>query len=109
MIGCTGARGDADAPGRLFFTPQEREILDRLRAGDPVARSNRETIDGTVLSNNGRRTFWINGTMLPAGDGPDAVARVGETTDRATNETHDLIDRGAIVVHRRAPRQSNER
>jgi len=112
MLGCTAAHGDSGgpvAPGRLFFTAQERETLDRLRAGGTAAQSIRETVDGSVLSSDGRRTLWINGTMLPNGDTPSAEAKVGETTDRATSETHDLIDRGAIVVHHRGPRRGDAR
>lgn len=61
----------ADALGRLFFTPEIRQNLDRQRhEGAQAAHGDtaRETlrIDGIVIGKNLRTTLWINGRPLTA-------------------------------------------
>ncbi len=50
----------AEAPGRLFFTPEQRRQLDRTGTLDaePVAD---EHNNGFIAAPNGRRTQWIDG------------------------------------------------
>lgn len=115
-----------EALGRLFFTPESRQKLDRQRehnitehvGEDPVL-----TINGVVTRSSGKRTAWVNGaaqherdmrggtTVTPnrndpaqvfveTADAPGASARVGETVTRSTGETSDLLDGGRIVVKR---------
>jgi hypothetical protein len=60
------AVAEEEALGRLFFTPERRQQLDRQREmnlldqqqlpADPTL-----TIDGVVTRSSGRRTAWVNG------------------------------------------------
>jgi hypothetical protein len=71
-------------PGRLFTTPEERAMLDRLRAGkpDPKPPETAQTssgagsmagpgkpvrVDGVVRRSRGPSTVWVDGEALPAG------------------------------------------
>ncbi|HNC52528.1 MAG TPA: hypothetical protein PLO14_09865 [Accumulibacter sp.] len=122
-----------DVLGRLFFTPERRQQLDRQRESNTLDRQqiNAEpglTIDGVVTRSGGQSTVWINrnpqhgkeggsdlqvtpGRGNPArvvvrADGSPAVsARVGDTIDRDTGQTHDLLDGGQLRVQS-APRSS---
>jgi hypothetical protein len=50
--------------GRLFFTPEERQSLDRERQhpGESRARaSSTVVINGVVARSSGRHTIWVNG------------------------------------------------
>ncbi len=52
--------------GTLFTTPAERERLDRLRRGEPVATDqapggSEHAITGYVKRSDGRGTVWIDG------------------------------------------------
>lgn len=116
-----------DALGRLFFTPERRQALDRqrqLNIQDTKQQVNEDptlTIDGVVTRSSGKRTSWINGTpqnenetpggmviiprgrdpgrvVIQASDSPAANARVGETVNRNTGEAHDMLNDGRIVV-----------
>ena len=122
---------NAEEPlGRLFFTPERRHNLDRQRQLNiqdrqeiPVDPS--LTINGVVSRNTGKRTVWINGvaqnendppseiTVTPnrkapgtvvvkAAEAPPANARVGDTVNRNTGETTDLLGDGKVTV-RNAP------
>jgi len=82
---CGYAAADtAQVPGRLFTTPEERAMLDRLRAGRPdpkppeteQASSGTGTvagpakpvrIDGVVRRSRGPSTVWVDGEALQAG------------------------------------------
>ena len=112
--------------GRLFFTPERREALDRQRQFNlPERREIPEdptlTIDGVVTRSSGKRTVWINGVpqddahadsgvaitpsranpgkvvVRPEG-GPAAKASVGDTVNRSTGETADLLGGGTVKV-----------
>lgn len=82
--------------GRLFFTPEQRQMLDRQRQfrsteipqevqipEDPTL-----TINGVVTRSSGRRTVWING-----------VAQ--HETETAGGTTVSPLDRnpGSVIVH----------
>ncbi|MDR3298412.1 MAG: hypothetical protein LBU43_00035 [Candidatus Accumulibacter sp.] len=78
------------------------------------------TIDGVVLRSGGKRTVWINGVALDdldaanaavtpdranpgqivvhSANGPDTPASVGDTVNRNTGETTDLLDGGRIHI-----------
>lgn len=69
------AAADAEALGRLFFTPQQRAQLERGQqpnirepgnAGKPDGIDSL-TINGIVQKHGGERTVWINGVPQPAG------------------------------------------
>ena len=117
-----------EALGRLFFTPERRQTLDRQRQFNiqekqEIPEEPTITIDGVVTRSSGKRTVWINGTALgesdassdvsvapvrktpglvviQAGDSSPASAKVGETMHRDTGETTDLLNGGHIVIRR---------
>lgn len=112
--------------GRLFLTPERRQALDRQRQfniqeqkeipADPTL-----TINGLVTRDSGKRTIWINGmaqherdtqtgiAVVPnrqnpgkvtvrTEDAPATAARVGDTINRTTGETSDLLRGGRISI-----------
>lgn len=117
--------------GRLFFTPERRQALDRQREFKPDIPEPREsekieadpvlTIDGVVIRGDGKSTIWIDGIAQDGGGavipsranpgritvygegGTDTQASVGNTVDRSTGETIDLLGGGRIGI-RPAPR-----
>ncbi|MDR1227551.1 MAG: hypothetical protein LBK55_00780 [Azoarcus sp.] len=73
--------------GRLFFTPERRQALDRQRESGLIERREAAeaaedaeateiadnpalTIDGVVTRSGGGRTVWINGVARDGGDVP---------------------------------------
>jgi hypothetical protein len=117
-------RVTAQELGRLFFTPERREALDRQRRFNiPEHRATPEeqtlTIDGVVTRSSGKRTVWINGVaqdeqiggvavipnpahpgqvvVRPEG-GPATPASVGDTVHRNTGETTGLLGDGRIEI-----------
>lgn len=57
----------ADDLGRLFFTPQERENLDRQRRGEKtVSNSTAPALNGFIKRSDGRNTIWVDGTPMRA-------------------------------------------
>lgn len=69
------AAANAEALGRLFFTPQQRVQLERGQqpnirepgnTGEPDSIDSL-TINGIVQKHGGERTVWINGVPQPAG------------------------------------------
>ena len=112
--------------GRLFFTPERRQALDRQREmniGEQANEDSTLTINGIVTRSSGKRTAWINGiaqnereisggiTVTPKRNNPGQVivetaerpasnARIGETISRTTGETSDLLNGGQIIVKR---------
>lgn len=65
--------------GTLFYSPEQRARMDRLRRGEPVAeiaeaagvRSRKPAVTGYVQRSDGRNTVWIDGRPVvlaaPAG------------------------------------------
>ena len=112
--------------GRLFFTPERRQNLDRQRQlniqdKQEIPEDPTLTINGIVTRNSGKRTAWINGVAqnenetqsgisvissrkdpgsitVQANDAPSAKARVGDTVNRNTGETIDLLGNGRIAI-----------
>lgn len=131
IIALSPAANAEEALGRLFFTPERRQSLDRQRQMNiPAAGQVNEdltlTINGVVTRSSGKRTSWVNGTpqneneisggmaVIPRGkdpgkvvvrasDSPSVNARVGETVNRSTGESRSLLDDGRIRV---SPRPS---
>ncbi len=118
--------------GRLFFTPERRQLLDRqrqlnIRERKEVPEDPTLTINGVVTRSSGKRTVWINGVpqddahadsgvavtpsranpgkivVRPEG-GPAARASVGDTVNRSTGETTELLQGGRIDVRTAPPR-----
>lgn len=112
--------------GRLFFTPERREMLDRQRQFNIQERKEIPedptlTINGVVTRSSGKRTLWINGVaqdetnigsgaavtpnranpgkvvVQPEG-APAARASVGDAVNRNTGESTDILGGGKILI-----------
>lgn len=120
------AQSDDSPLGRLFFSAERRQQLDRQRELNTLDKQQATaapalTIDGVVVRSSGRRTTWLNGSpqhenemlngltlsgrrgeparvLVEANDAPAARARVGETVNRGTGETTDLLNGGQIRI-----------
>jgi hypothetical protein len=107
----------ADDLGRLFFTPQERQDLDRRRAAGAAAEQRADespaqslvTLNGQVTRSGGKTTTWVNG--VPHDDtyrsrDPARAAvqgrslKVGETLDRSRGSVTDPLQGGEIRINR---------
>jgi hypothetical protein len=116
----------AENLGRLFFTPQQRQDLDRRRQAniqESAATANSQvTVNGQVSRSQGKNTVWINGVpqesarrpsdparvSVPAGEGESSInVKIGQTLDRVRGEVRDPMGNGAVVApterSRRAP------
>jgi hypothetical protein len=114
------ASAAADELGRLFFTPQQRQDLDRRRASNraeeeaPQIKEGPLTVDGHVQRSSGRTATWINGapeyddphsggnaarvTVVPNVGEPGISLKVGETYERANRAVNDVLNGGEITV-----------
>src|SRR5512141_1580820 len=69
LLSCLAApaRANAEELGRLFFTPQQRQDLDRRRVTNraeeeaPQIKEGPLTLDGHVQRSSGKTATWING------------------------------------------------
>ncbi len=113
----------AEALGRLFFTPERRAALDRQRQYNiqetRTIQGGSLQLDGIVRRSSGRTTVWVNGVAqnersdsagvavrlsprepgaaaVSAGDEAPAELRVGESVNRGTRETAELLRGGTI-------------
>ena len=110
----TAVRGDE--LGRLFFTPQQRQDLDRrrqsnIRESEPPVVESSVTVNGHVARSSGKTTTWVNG--VPQYDSyssrdpgrvhlDTATVKIGQTLDRARGEVHDQLGSGEVKVNRPA-------
>ena len=122
---CPAASADEEL-GRLFFTPERRQALDRQRQFNIQEKQETPeepmlTINGVVTRSSGKRTVWLNGVaqndnekpsgvaIIPSrkvpgnvvvqpGDARAGNAKVGETVNRNTGETSDMLDGGQISI-----------
>jgi hypothetical protein len=127
-ITLTPAASAEETLGRLFFTPERRQVLDRqrqlnIRENQQINEDPTLTINGVVTRSSGKRTSWINGApqneretpgglsitpqgkdpgkvLIQAGDLPAANARVGETVNRNSGEARNLLNDGSITLNR---------
>ncbi|HRE16948.1 MAG TPA: hypothetical protein PLW86_07750 [Rhodocyclaceae bacterium] len=115
--------------GRLFFTPEQRASLDRLRqhsvkqsdeatTGDGVSI----TLQGVVRRSSGKGTTWVNGAAIDEPLAPPNASiskshkavsavgsensdiRVGESLNQSTGERRDLLNGGEIQIRQPARR-----
>ena len=107
----------ADELGRLFFTPQQRQELDRRRESNiaqekGVVVESFVTVNGHVVRSSGKTTTWVNGVPqydTPAGRDParvqlqDGTLKIGQTLDRTRGEVKDGLEGGTVRVTPQAP------
>jgi hypothetical protein len=119
-LALAAAPAAADELGRLFFTPQQRQELDRRRQaniqeGGAVNVESTVTVNGHVSRSSGRSATWINGvpqydshrTPDPAhvtiggSDGdPPVDVKIGQTLDKTRGEVRDGLGGGQIRIRR---------
>jgi hypothetical protein len=103
MVASLGlAASAAEDLGTLFFTPQERAALDRMRRGEPespsVARMARHSVTGFVRRSDGRNTVWIDGAPISlSGSAPEAILPLD-------SKREDARANGGVRVERKGPR-----
>ncbi len=108
-----------DDLGRLFFTPEQRQI--NLQNQPDFPETTTLTIDGVVTRSSGKRTVWINGTPQNDNETPSGIAvvprkshpgkiaigspnistekaRGGDSINRNTGETTNLLGDGQIII-----------
>jgi hypothetical protein len=115
----------AENLGRLFFTPQQRQELDRRRQANiqesAVTSNSFVTVNGQVSRSQGKTTVWINGVpqentrrptdparvTLPGGEGEPSVSlKIGQTLDKTRGQVRDTIEGGSILApsEKRSPK-----
>jgi hypothetical protein len=96
--------------GRLFFTEQQRQDLDRRRQANiqeaTAVVDNLVTVNGQVSRSSGKSTTWINGVpqanarrpydparvTLPGAEGePSISVKIGQTLDKVRGEIRDPV------------------
>jgi hypothetical protein len=118
LIGLLEPAAAAENLGRLFFTPQQRQDLDRRRQANiqesAVTANSSLTVNGQVSRSGGKNTVWINGVpqensrrpsdparvTLPAGEGESASVnvKIGQTLDKVRGKVKDPIEDGKILT-----------
>ena len=106
----------ADELGRLFFTPQQRQDLDRRRESNiqdkEVVIESSITVNGHVTRSSGKTTTWVNGVPqydTYSGRDParvhleDGTVKIGQTLDRTRGEVKDGLQGGTVRVNPKAP------
>jgi hypothetical protein len=107
----------AQSLGRLFFTAQQREDLDRRRQANvqeaAVVVESLVTVNGQVSRSSGKTTVWLNGVpqantrkpsdpakvSLPGAEGePSVRLKIGQTLDKIRGEIKDPIGGGEILT-----------
>ena len=113
----TGQAAAQQNLGRLFFTEQQRQDLDRRRQANiqetAVVVESFVTVNGQVSRSSGRSTTWINGVpqdnarkprdparvTLPGGEGAPSVSlKIGQTLDKVRGEIRDPAVDGRIAT-----------
>ena len=113
----TGQAAAQQNLGRLFFTEQQRQDLDRRRQANiqetAAVVESTVTVNGQVSRSSGRSTTWINGVpqesarkpvdparvTLPGGEGaPSVTLKIGQTLDKIRGEIRDPAAGGRIAT-----------
>ena len=114
---CVLAQDKTAALGRLFFTPQQRQELDRRRElniqESNVVVESLYTVNGHIARSSGKTTTWVNGVaqnetyrprnpaiipLQPIQDEPPVDLRVGQTLDRNSGNINNGIAGGEIKI-----------
>ena len=117
LVVATGQVAAQENLGRLFFTEQQRQDLDRRRQANiretAVVVESFVTVNGQVSRSSGRSTIWINGVpqenarkpldparvTLPGGEGAPSVSlKIGQTLDKVRGEIRDPVAGGRIAT-----------
>ena len=113
----TGQVAAQENLGRLFFTEQQRQDLDRRRQANiqetAAVVESTVTVNGQVSRSSGRSTTWINGVpqdnarrpldpakvTLPGGEGAPSVSlKIGQTLDKVRGEIRDPAVGGSTAT-----------
>jgi hypothetical protein len=113
----TGPAAAQETLGRLFFTEQQRQDLDRRRQANiqetAVVVESLVTVNGQVSRSSGKTTTWVNGipqanarrpndparATLPGAEGePSVTVKIGQTLDKVRGEIKDPVSSGRIVT-----------
>jgi hypothetical protein len=107
--------------GRLFFTPQQRQELDRRRQLNiqevTVTNVDLVTVNGQIARSSGKSTTWINGvaqddtyrgrdpSSVTLGENTDSTItiRVGQTIDKTRGAVTDGLIGGEIRKRSASP------
>jgi hypothetical protein len=124
MLLCLAAPAAAEELGRLFFTPQQRQDLDRRRATNraeeeaPQIKEGPLTLEGHVQRSSGKTAVWINGvpqydspagrdparvTVVPNEGEPGVSLKIGQIYERSSGAVRDNLNGGEITVGKSAP------
>jgi len=115
----------AEELGRLFFTPQQRQDLDRRRVTNraeeeaPQIKEGPLTLEGHVQRSGGKAVTWINGvpqydsrasrdptrvTVVPNEGEPGVSLKIGQIYERASGEVIDPLNGGVITIGKLPPK-----
>jgi hypothetical protein len=124
---CAPATTTAEELGRLFFTPQQRQDLDRRRATNRVeeevqqVREGPLTLEGHVQRSSGKAVTWVNGvpqydsragrdparvTVVPNEGEPGVNLKIGQIYERTSGEVRDKLNGGVITVGKPSPKNT---
>ena len=98
LAGSLAAWPQSEPLGRLFFTPQQRSLLDRQRMQGMTSNFDQQasyTLNGEVRRSSGKNTRWVNGQ---AQTGPTPRGVIGDTYHPATGERESLLGSGRVIV-----------
>src|SRR5882762_4781946 len=120
----TGQVAAQENLGRLFFTEQQRQDLDRRRQANireaAVIVESSVTVNGQVSRSSGRSTTWINGVpqestrkpldparvTLPGGEGaPSVNLKIGQTLDKVRGQIKDPVAGGIVTPSEKRERK----
>lgn len=76
------ASASAEQIGRLFFSPDERAMLEQQRQKGGVAHTaaKRITLTGLVKRSSGKTTIWINQIPQNENESPQGIAIAGKAS-----------------------------
>lgn len=99
--------GRAEELGRLFFTPQQRTLLERGQQAtiDRPASVDSLTINGIVQIHGGERTVWINGVPELSGKSDERSPESAPVTIPGQTKQVKIKVGQKVLVNHAAPKQ----